>query len=264
MNQGSFGRPFKFAQRVVSPINRPQSQSGLVLFLLLTACFFVEPALNAQPAIDPAPSMASTNPVPKSPAEQLAALELERTNAWQRVLQIVNQPVRAYARTPNYPVSIYSPGWFHEGASRPDFNTVDVRQSQELIYDKYQYVSSDLNPNMMFLGRDLEFNAMTKYFYTDRSRPKHKLTEAQMIEINQLYRTIGRCEHEIRRLQPPLATETVQSSDAESEAGSAESGQPLAGIRSLSQKTRMLYGGIAIGVLILAVLASRIFRSKAD
>ena len=32
---------------------------------------------------------------------------------------------------------------------------------------------------------------MTKYFYTDRSVPKKKLTEEEMLEINRLYRIIG-------------------------------------------------------------------------
>jgi hypothetical protein len=176
----------------------------------------------------------------------------------------VNRPVAAYARTPGYSVSVYSPGWFHEGATKPDFNTVDVRKSQELIYASQQYVSSDLNPNMMFMGRDLEFNAMTKFFYTNRSLPKHKLTEAEMLEINQLYRTIGQCESKIDRLQAPPATETVQSQKAESESESVEPGQPLAGIRSIPQKTRVLYGGIAIGVLLLAALVSRQVRKKPD
>jgi hypothetical protein len=46
----------------------------------------------------------------------------------------------------------------------------------------------------MFLGKELEFNAMTKYFYVDRSLPKKRLSEAEMIEINSLYRIIGEDE----------------------------------------------------------------------
>ena len=44
---------------------------------------------------------------------------------------------------------------------------------------------------------------MTKYFYTDRSVPKKKLTETEMLEINRLYRIIGRCEQQLVQLQAP-------------------------------------------------------------
>ena len=46
----------------------------------------------------------------------------------------------------------------------------------------------------MFRGSDLEFNPMTKYFYTDRSLPKKKLQEYEMLEINRFYRIIGQFE----------------------------------------------------------------------
>jgi len=60
-------------------------------------------------------------------------------------------------------------------------------------------VTSDVNPGVVFVGPELEFNSMTKYFYVDRSLPKKKLTEAEMLEINRLYRIIGTCEE---KLQP--------------------------------------------------------------
>jgi hypothetical protein len=34
---------------------------------------------------------------------------------------------------------------------------------------------------------------MTKFFYQDRSLPKKKLTEDEMVEINRLYRIIATC-----------------------------------------------------------------------
>ena len=191
----------------------------------------------------------------------MAALQLELTNAFQRVLRIVNQPVRAFTRAPTMRVMRYSPGWFHPGATKPDFNTVDVRQSQELIYAKDQYVTSDLNPGMVFLGQELEFNAMTKYFYTNRSLPKHKLTEAEMLEINQLYRVIGRCEKEIRRLHGPPADETVQpDTSAQSDAEPPAPGGFIEHIRGIPVKTRALYGGVAIVVLVLLVSVLRLAK----
>ncbi len=140
--------------------------------------------------------------LPRTPQERLAAFQLERTNAWQRVIQIINRPVQAYVRTSKHrPVSRYSPGWFHDGAIKPDFNNVDIRQSQDLNYGQSQYVTSDLNPGKVFLGADVEFNSMTKFFYVDRTLPKRKLTEPEMLEVNKLYRVIGRCEDEMARLE---------------------------------------------------------------
>jgi hypothetical protein len=86
-------------------------------------------------------------------------------------------------------------------SQQADFNTVDVRTTRETPYDQHQYVTSDLNPDIVFIGSELEFNPMTKYFYTDRSLPKKKLSEADMIEINRLYRIIGRCETQSAELQ---------------------------------------------------------------
>jgi hypothetical protein len=132
---------------------------------------------------------------------QMDAIYLEMTNAMEQVRKIVNQPVTRLARKPEMSVAEYKPGWFHEGANVPDFNNVDVRTTQELIYAKFGYVTSDLNPGVVFLGRELEFNANTKFFYTDRSLPKKRLTEPEMLEINRLYRIIGRCNQQIAQLQ---------------------------------------------------------------
>ena len=126
-----------------------------------------------------------------------AAVKTELNNAVLRVEQIVNQPVTQLNHTPEMSVSTYSPGWFHPGAERPDFKTVDIRATQDLNYAKNQYVTSDLNPGVVFPGKELEFNSKTKYFYTDRSLPKKKLTEAEMLEINRLYRVIARDEDEL-------------------------------------------------------------------
>jgi len=128
-----------------------------------------------------------------------AAVKTELNNAVLRVEQIVNQPVTQLTQTPEMSVSTYSPGWFHPGAERPDFKTVDIRATQDLNYAKNQYVTSDLNPGAVFLGKELEFNSKTKYFYTDRSLPKKKLTEAEMLEINRLYRVIAHDEDELAK-----------------------------------------------------------------
>lgn len=118
----------------------------------------------------------------------LEKLNADTAHAKQRVVEIVNQPVTHLPRSG--PVEFFSPGWFHPGAVTPDFNHVDIRATQEFPYQGH--VTSDLNPTEMFIGSELEFNPMTKYFYTDRTLPKKRLSDAEMVEINNLYRVIGR------------------------------------------------------------------------
>ncbi|MFO1450990.1 MAG: hypothetical protein U1F61_22725 [Opitutaceae bacterium] len=123
-----------------------------------------------------------------------------RNTAELRVKEIVNQPVSSQPITRGMRVSSYPEGWFHEGATKPDFERVDVRATQELPYANKPFVTSPLNPGVAFPGPALEFNSMIKYFYTDRSVPKKKLTEAEMVEVNALYRVIGKCERDLQAL----------------------------------------------------------------
>ncbi|MHB8286226.1 MAG: hypothetical protein ACYDD1_16335 [Caulobacteraceae bacterium] len=116
----------------------------------------------------------------------------ETIRAEQGVIAIIDQPITHLPRTPA--AAQFGEGWFHPGAIKPDFNTVDVRATQELVYDKFDYVTSNLNPTEMFIGKELEFNAATKYFYRERTLPKKRLSEAEMLEINRLYRIMGHAE----------------------------------------------------------------------
>jgi hypothetical protein len=261
MNQKSFVRLVGGAWKTAAKIGRfHQKRAGhlparrhIAWLLFLAACFWLQPMLKAQDA-----TAAGT------PAEQIAAQQLELTNAWRQVLQIVNQPVRAYARSEDTQAAVYSPGWFHPGASTPDFNTVDVRKSQDLNYAKNAYVTSDLNPGVVFLGRDVEFNSMTKMFYVDRSLPKHKLSEAEMLEINRLYRIIGHCRAEIARLQPPPETDAAEVSDNGTNAESAAPSGLVARIQRVPREKRALYGGIAIGALLVVVVAGRLLKRRSE
>lgn len=195
-----------------------------------------------------------------SKADSLATYMSDRTNAWLRVLEIVNRPVVAYRRAPAMSVAVLTEGWFHEGAIKPDFNTVDVRQTQEFPYAKNRYITSRLNPGFVFLGPELEFNAMLKYFYTNRSLPKRRLTEAEMIEINDLYRIIGRCEDEIAQLQAPRSSSKVKAVKVNEDAADApEPGQSFERVRAIPRGTRILFGGIAI-VLLLVILVVRAMK----
>ncbi len=122
----------------------------------------------------------------------IKTLNAETSRAEQGVIETVNQPIAHLPRSG--PVGLFSPGWFHPGAIKPDFNSVDIRATQEFPYDGFNHVTSDMNPTEMFVGSELEFNSMTKYFYTDLTLPKRRLSDAEMVEINGLYRVIGRDE----------------------------------------------------------------------
>ena len=137
----------------------------------------------------------SSAPLPNRTGDSASA-KAAMADAIARVKAIVNQPVRELGRRPEMEVAFY-PGWFHPGAIEPDYKTVDVRATQQLDYEAHPYVCSDSNPQVVFIGPELEFNSMTKFFYVDRSVPKKKLTEAEMLEINRLYRIIGDCEDKL-------------------------------------------------------------------
>lgn len=158
--------------------------------------------VSITPIETPAVSAPSASSVASTPTEaKLAAVRKAQKRAIARVEAIVNQPVTVLDRDPQMKVAVYEHGWFHDGAIKPDFTTVDVRATQTSSYSQFKYVTSTLNPGVVFLGSELEFNSMTKYFYIDRSLPKKKLSEQEMLEINDLYRIIGKCERELGELQ---------------------------------------------------------------
>ncbi|HEY2051771.1 MAG TPA: hypothetical protein VGH03_20710 [Caulobacteraceae bacterium] len=150
-------------------------------------------ALAALAVLTVSPAAAvQDNQTQSAAKESLAQLDADAAQAKQRIIEIVNQPITHLARTDE--AGEFSPGWFHPGATKPDFSKVDIRQTQTFPYKGYRYVTSNLNPSEMFIASELEFNPMTKYFYTDRTLPKRELSEDEMLEVNRLYRIIGRDE----------------------------------------------------------------------
>ena len=144
--------------------------------------------------------------VAESRTDQIATLKKEKDDAFFRIQDIVNQPVTHLKRTPDMVVKNFT-DWGQHDFITPDYDTVDVRRSQQNMFDGYQYVTCDLNPGEAFIGNELEFNEMTKIFYNDFTVPKKKLTEAEMLEINQLCRVIGNCSRQLDELEskePPL------------------------------------------------------------
>lgn len=151
----------------------------------------------------------------------IAALKKERDDAIEQVKKIVNQPVPRFARQPGMRVLVET---YDPGAPTPDFDHVDVRQTQQLLNaTQPPFVTCSLASGIVFRSADTEFNEMTKYFIINRSVPKKKLTESEMLEINRLYRIIGKCRKDLFHLQAPpverpdtAATETESESNTES------------------------------------------------
>jgi len=115
-----------------------------------------------------------------------------------------------------------------------------------------------LNPGLYFIGSQLEFNANTKYFYKNRTVPKKKLTQAEMLEINRLYRIIGKCEQEINRIKNPTSPTSAQASGETEKDDTAAPG-------SSSTRSRLLnpYIGIPLlGVCLLILLIGFLRRGR--
>lgn len=198
------------------------------------------------------PVLAQTNAL-SGKEKEIAAINAEMNDAIGKVKVIVNQRVGALKRVPVMKVSKFTDGWFHQGATKPNFSVVDVRATQDTTpYAKITYVTSDLNPGYVFLGSQLEFNSMTKYFYTDYSLPKKKLTEAEMLEINRLYRIIGDCEKKLVRLNPPPQVVETETTETEAEEP-ARKYEPV-------PKGNYVKAGIGVSVVLILYFAYRKFR----
>jgi hypothetical protein len=151
------------------------------------------PAESSAPEPTRPPSPPSADEIASMPAaDQVNALKLQIKNAVDRVVAIVNQPVPTVPLTAELGAGVWDNGWFHPGAVKPDFDHVDIRNTQETdSYSKFNYVTSNLNPGVAFPGSEIEFNTMTKFFYRDRTLPKKRLSMQEMVEVNRLYRIIG-------------------------------------------------------------------------
>jgi hypothetical protein len=136
-----------------------------------------------------------------NPVQQATVVQAVLKRAVDRVTAIVNQPVPSLPLSADMGAGVWTGGWFHPGAVKPEFNSVDVRMTQDTAsYSKFPFVTSNLNPGIAFPGDQVEFNPMTKIFYQDLTLPKKRLTEAEMVEINRLYRVIGVCAAQMAAL----------------------------------------------------------------
>jgi hypothetical protein len=195
-------------EKVMAEKGAPKSQiqAGAVRVLVYTdvtiklkddVVVSIKAAAPAQaPAVaKPASAPSATTSAQPSGADQVATWKRELSKTLEQVREIINQPVPTIPITPEISQKVAKWGdiWFHPGAGMPDFNYGDIRKTQETAnYEKFEYISSNLNPGVAFPGNQVEFNGATKFFYVDRSLPKKKLTEEEMLEVNRLYREIGK------------------------------------------------------------------------
>jgi hypothetical protein len=136
---------------------------------------------------------------------------------------------------------------------------VDIRTTRETPYASHTYVTSDLNPGVVFLGAELEFNSNTKLFYTDRSVPKKKLTEEQMVEINRLYRIIAKCDI---TLHPLVNEEVVVTNEVTSETDPVVNPPMFSrDYFSMHKKQLLIFGS---GLLALAIVLQLVFKKRAS
>jgi hypothetical protein len=155
----------------------------------------INPVAGAQETTSSPPPKDSNRQASQA-AGSVDATKAQLKDAIDHVNQIVNQPVPFVPRTrANWnQCAWFGDAWFHPGAITPDFANVDVRTTRETKnYEAYPFASSNFTPDRAFIASEMEFNSMTKFFYQDRSLPKKKLTEDEMLEIKRLYRIIARC-----------------------------------------------------------------------
>ena len=178
---------------------------GIILLRYADATFRIKGGVVVAIKASPAARVAEAPAPDETAAPSRTRIQELRDNekaAARRVREIVNQPATQVAITPGMKVGNWGDAWFHPGAEIPDFDHVDIRLSQETNYAKSGWLcaTSNMNPGIAFPTEDLAFNSKTKYFYTDRSVPKRKLTEDEMLEVNRQYRIIGQCIRDLAAL----------------------------------------------------------------
>ena len=153
--------------------------------------------------VQPPPGPPSAQAQADDPKAQIASLKMEFAKTVKQVVDIVNQPVTRLPPAAGMTIGTFPDGWFHPGAALPNFDKDDVSRTQDsslYVGHGYDFVTSPLNPGVVFPVDDLAFNSQTKIFYQDLSTPKKKLSEAELRQINALYRIIGRDGRTLRAL----------------------------------------------------------------
>jgi hypothetical protein len=194
---------------MVYPTVTIKLRDGIVILIKATPAhpFTAAPPRTLPP---PIPKGEFTPPDPKlSGPEQWAFLNREYAAALKRATEIINQEVPGVPVTAGMKLGDWRDGpWFHPGATTPDFLNVDIRPTQENTnYAAYDYITSDFHKGIAYPADQVAFNPNTKLLYLDRTTPKKKLTEVEMIEVNALFHVMGKCAAMMQSLgqaPPPI------------------------------------------------------------
>jgi hypothetical protein len=141
-----------------------------------------------------APSPGNGHPLPNGfLASDVNDARTKLNKALAEAREIINQPMETFPMTPELKEKAgrYPEGWFHPGAEVPNFADPHVERTQNLDDGRYEWITSNLNPDVVFRSADKEFNSQTKFFYVDRTLPKKRLTKDEMAQLDVIYRQIG-------------------------------------------------------------------------
>jgi hypothetical protein len=147
-------------------------------------------------------TFAQISAVAKSQFERISRADVERSMSSQPAateLQTVTQQIQAIVnQTPTTrPDKIGGTIWigFHDGAIKPKLKFITLEQ----LKAGREFYTADTAwmqgaPNVFYVAREIEFNPMTKYFYTDRTKAKKRLSEAEYDQLLPLYHRLGDLE----------------------------------------------------------------------
>jgi hypothetical protein len=65
------------------------------------------------------------------------------------------------------------------GANKPNYKRVDIRKTQDISYGKHEYVTSDLNPGIVFHGPKSNSILDRILLSADLSVPKNAFTKTK-------------------------------------------------------------------------------------
>jgi hypothetical protein len=197
---------------MVYPTVTIKLRDGIVILIKATPThpFTAAPPRTLPPAF---PKGEFVPPDPTLPAsDQWGFLNREYAAALKRATDIINQEVPGVPIVAGMKLGDWRDGpWFHPGAVTPDFLNVDIRPTQENTnYAPYDYITSNFHKGIAYPADQVAFNSNTKLLYLDRTTPKKKLTEAEMLQVNALFHIMGKCAAMMQSLGqlPPVIKPT--------------------------------------------------------
>jgi hypothetical protein len=128
-------------------------------------------------------------PMPTSVSEARRKLETALASA----REIINQPVQGTPVTPQMLLKAeqHLDGWDYLPAQTPNFIEAHIEDTQWVDSAGTEWVTCNLTPGLAFPLKNLETNAQTRFFYTDLTLPKKRLTAEEMAQLDVIYHQIG-------------------------------------------------------------------------